>query len=91
VTGVPSLGTGGGFDCSSMDRFLERARRLGVEHAPPAPLVLGRDLLALGVKPGPRMGEILRAVYEKQLDGSVTTVEEGITFAREYNRASCPE
>jgi tRNA nucleotidyltransferase (CCA-adding enzyme) len=74
-----------------MDRFLERARRLGVEHAPPAPLVLGRHLLALGVKPGPRMGEILRAVYERQLDGSVTTVEEGIAFAHEYNRASCLE
>jgi tRNA nucleotidyltransferase (CCA-adding enzyme) len=91
VTGAPSLGTGPGFDCSSMDRFLERARQLGVEHAPPAPLVLGRHLLALGVKPGPRMGEILRAVYERQLDGSVTTVEEGIAFAHEYNRASCPE
>jgi tRNA nucleotidyltransferase (CCA-adding enzyme) len=91
VTGAPSLGTGPGFDCSSMDRFLERARQLGVEHAPPAPLVLGRHLLTLGVKPGPRMGEILRAVYERQLDGSVTTVEEGIAFAQEYNRASCPE
>ena len=28
--------------------FLERARALGVEHAPPGPLVLGRHLLALG-------------------------------------------
>ena len=81
------LGRGGGFDCSSMDRFLERARQLGVEHAPPPPLVLGRHLLARGVTPGPRMGEILRAVYERQLDGSVTTVEEGIAFADEYNRA----
>ena len=35
------LGRGGGFDCSAMDWFLERARQLGVEHAPPAPLVLG--------------------------------------------------
>ncbi len=32
------LGRTGGFDCSSMDRFLERARQLGVEHAPPAPI-----------------------------------------------------
>ena len=75
------------FDCSAMDWFLERARQLGVEHAPPAPLVLGRHLLALGVQPGPRMGEILRAVYEQQLDGTVTTVDEGLAFAREYNRA----
>ena len=70
-------GRGGGFDCSAMDWFLERARRLGVEHAAPAPLVMGRHLLALGVSPGPRMGEILKAVYEQQMDGIVTTEEEG--------------
>ena len=46
-------GRGGGFDCSAMDWFVERARALGVEHAPPEPLVKGRHLLALGVKPGP--------------------------------------
>jgi tRNA nucleotidyltransferase (CCA-adding enzyme) len=80
------MGRTGHFDCSSMDWFLERARQLGVQHAPPAPLVLGRHLLALGVKPGPRMGEILRAIYERQLDGTITTTEEGIEFAREYNR-----
>lgn len=85
------MGRGGGFDCSSMDRFLERARELGVQNAPPAPLVLGRHVLALGVPPGPRVGEILRAVYERQLDGSITTLEEGIAFAREYNQGSCRE
>ncbi len=75
-------GRGGGFDCSAMDWFLERARRLGVEHEAPAPLVMGRHLLALGVAPGPRMGEILKAIYEQQLDGTVTTEEEGIAAAR---------
>ena len=80
------LGRTGNFDCSSMDWFLERARQLGVEHAPPKPIVLGRHLIALGVEPGPRMGEILRAIYERQLDGSVTTLDEGLTVAREYNQ-----
>jgi len=75
-------GRGGGFDCSAMDWFVERARRLGVEHEAPAPLVMGRHLLALGVAPGPRMGEILKAIYEQQLDGTVTTEEEGIAAAR---------
>ena len=58
-----------------MDWFLERARTLGVEHRPPGPILLGRHLLELGVKPGPRMGEILKAVYEQQLDGKVTDLE----------------
>jgi len=65
-----------------MDWFLERARALGVEHRPPAPLLMGRHLLELGLPPGPRVGEILQQVYEKQLDGQITTVEEGIAEAR---------
>ncbi len=70
------MGRTGGFDCSAMDWFLERARALGVEHRPPAPILMGRHLLALGVSPGPRMGEILKAVYELQLDGAVTSLDE---------------
>jgi tRNA nucleotidyltransferase (CCA-adding enzyme) len=62
--------------------FLERARALGVEHQPPAPLLLGRHLLDLGMTPGPRVGDVLKQVYEKQLDGEITTVEEAIAAAR---------
>jgi tRNA nucleotidyltransferase (CCA-adding enzyme) len=54
-----------------------------VEHRPPAPLLLGRHLLALGLAPGPRGGEILRQVYERQLDGEVTSVEVATAIARE--------
>ena len=28
----------------------------------------------------------LKQIYERQLDGSITTVEEGIALAREYNQ-----
>jgi tRNA nucleotidyltransferase (CCA-adding enzyme) len=76
-------GRTGTFDCSAMDWFIERARSLGVEHKPPAPILLGRHLLELGVAPGPRMGEILRAVYELQLDGVVTTLDEARERAKE--------
>ena len=77
------LGRTGGFDCSAMDWFLERARELGVQHAPPEPLVKGRHLLALGLTPGPRVGVVLRQIYEKQLDGSIATVEDGLALAKE--------
>ena len=66
-----------------MDWFLSRARALGVEHAPPAPLLLGRHLLALGMTPGPEIGRILKAVYERQLDGQFTTLEAAVAAARE--------
>ena len=75
-------GRTGDFDCSAMDWFLERARALGVEHAPPAPLLMGRHLLALGVPPGPGIGAILKQVYERQLDGGITTLAEATAAAR---------
>jgi tRNA nucleotidyltransferase (CCA-adding enzyme) len=55
---------------------------LDVEKRPPDPLLLGRHLLELGLEPGPRMGEITRAVYEMQLDGRVRTLEQAINEAR---------
>ena len=75
-------GRGGVFDCSAMDWFVDRARALGVEHAAPAPLVLGRHLIELGVRPGPEMGRLLRQIYEQQLDGTITTLEEGIAVTK---------
>jgi tRNA nucleotidyltransferase (CCA-adding enzyme) len=79
-------GRGGGFDCSAMDAFLERARALGVEHAAPDPLVKGRHLLELGVKPGPAVGEVLKQVYERQLDGTVADFDAALALAREIAR-----
>ena len=72
----------GTFNCDAMDWFLDRARALGVEHRPPGPILLGRHLQELGVKPGPRMGEILKAIYEQQLDGSVRDLETATAAAR---------
>jgi tRNA nucleotidyltransferase (CCA-adding enzyme) len=79
-------GRTGDFDCTAMDWFLERARALGVEHRPPARLLLGRHLLPLGVPPGPEMGRILDAVYERQLDGEVGTPEQALELARRMIR-----
>jgi tRNA nucleotidyltransferase (CCA-adding enzyme) len=75
-------GRTGVFDCSAMDWFLDRARALGVEHAPPAPLVMGRHLIQLGVEPGPRMGDLLKQIYERQLDGEIASLEDGLALAR---------
>ena len=75
-------GRTGEFDCSAIDWFLERARALGVEHQPPPPLVMGRHLLELGVKPGPDLGVLLKTIYERQLDGEITTLDQGVALAR---------
>jgi tRNA nucleotidyltransferase (CCA-adding enzyme) len=75
-------GRTGHFDCSAMDWFIERARTLGVEHAPPKPLLQGRDLIELGMAPGPEMGALLKHVYERQLDGEIATTEAAVAAAR---------
>ena len=68
------------------DWLLAEARRLAVADAAPAPLVLGRHLIALGLEPGPHFGPILDACYEAQLDGEFATVEDGIAFAERWIR-----
>jgi tRNA nucleotidyltransferase (CCA-adding enzyme) len=75
-------GRAGHFDCSAIDWFLDRARALGVEHAAPKPIVMGRHLLELGLSPGPQVGELLRHIYERQLDGEISSLEEGIAAAQ---------
>jgi tRNA nucleotidyltransferase (CCA-adding enzyme) len=76
-------GRGGSFDCSATGWFLDRARALGVQHEAPKPLLMGRHLLELGVKAGPQMGVLLKEVYEQQLDGLVTTIDEAIAMAKQ--------
>lgn len=76
-------GRTGAFDCSASQWFRERAQALGVEHQAPTPILLGRHLLPLGVQPGSAMGAILKAVFERQLDGEVTTLEQAVAAARD--------
>jgi tRNA nucleotidyltransferase (CCA-adding enzyme) len=76
-------GRTGSFDCSGIDWFLERARALGVQHAAPEPILKGRHVLDLGLRPGPAVGRLLKQVYERQLDGRVTTLDEAVAAARE--------
>jgi tRNA nucleotidyltransferase (CCA-adding enzyme) len=60
--------------------FEERIKELVPTGKPPAPILLGRDLLALGLRPGPRIGELLKIVGERQLDGEVNTREEALAL-----------
>ncbi|HYV83135.1 MAG TPA: HD domain-containing protein [Pyrinomonadaceae bacterium] len=70
------------YGSEAQEWFIQRSRELQVEQRPPDPLLLGRHLLELGVEPGPRMGEITRAVYELQLDGRVRSLDDAIEEAK---------
>ena len=76
------------FDAVPQEWFIARARELEVAEHAPAPLLLGRHLIEMGLEPSPLFGRILNAVYEMQLDGRVKTLEEAQAAARELIKAS---
>jgi putative nucleotidyltransferase with HDIG domain len=58
-------------------RFLvDKRSEFAREPLIPPPLIRGDDLIALGLKPGPRFGELLEAIQTAQLEGEVGTREE---------------
>ncbi len=77
-------------DCASSHRNLEnyeflktKAAELPPEVLKPAPLLTGHDLLALGLTPGPLVGQILREAEEAQLEERLRSREEALAFARQ--------
>jgi len=79
-------------DCESSHRMLDnyefllrKREEFANEPIIPPPLVRGDDLIALGLKPGPRFGQILEAVETRQLEGTLRTREEALEWVkREY-------
>ena len=70
------------YGAEAQEWFIERVRELEVEQNPPAPLLMGRHLLEMGLPPGPKIGEITQAVYEMQMDNRVRTLTEAKEAAR---------
>ena len=70
------------FNSEAQEWFIQKVRELRVEEKAPQPILMGRHLIELGLKPGPRFKEILDSIYEIQLDGRVSSLEEAISEAR---------
>ncbi len=63
--------------------FCERLlREWTADDLNPAPLITGNDLKGLGIVPGPRYKEMLDAVREAQLDGTIATPQEAMDLVR---------
>ena len=69
-------------DAEAQDWFIQRVDELELQDGAPAPLLLGRHLLEMGMEPGPRVGEITKAVYEMQLDGRILNLEDAKEAAK---------
>ena len=76
-------------DCASSHGMLDNYTFLNEKRAEfasepliPPPLLTGRDLIALGLRPGPRFSEILEAVQSRQLEGTLTTPEAALEWVK---------
>jgi tRNA nucleotidyltransferase (CCA-adding enzyme) len=45
-------------------------------------MLTGKHLLDLGFKPGKEMGSVLKAAFELQLNGDLTSVEQAVEWAK---------
>jgi poly(A) polymerase len=77
-------------DCLAAHRNLdhwefvrERYQATPEEAVRPKPLLTGRELIAAGYAPGPGFKEMLRAIEDAQLEGTITTVDEALALVRE--------
>ena len=77
-------------DCESSHRMLDnyqfllrKREEFANEPIIPPPLVRGDDLIAFGLKPGPKFGEILEAVETRQLEGSLRTRDEAFAWVKQ--------
>jgi tRNA nucleotidyltransferase/poly(A) polymerase len=65
-----------------LPNLLQRLRELD-ERERARKLLDGHDLLKMGMRPGPRVKEILEAVYEQIFAGQITTREEALDAAQQ--------
>ena len=67
------------------DLVRQRLQQIPEEEIRPAPLLNGEDLIRLGYAPGPHFREMLSAVEDAQLEGSLHSKQEALEFiAREF-------
>jgi len=64
-------------------RIAQRIGRIDPAQVTPRPLVTGADLMKMGLREGPRLGKILRALYDAQLNEEVPTRADALRCARE--------
>ncbi len=62
----------------------EKQVEFEAEGVKPDPILMGRDLINDGLRPGPFFGEILTESYDAQLEGEITTHEEALVWLKTY-------
>jgi poly(A) polymerase len=77
-------------DLELYDFLIQQTEELKKKPTIRPPLLTGKDLIALGMKPGPAMGELLNEIREKQLADELKTPRQAKAWAKKQigNRKS---
>lgn len=67
-----------------------RAEALRLKDCAPKPILLGRHLIELGLKPSPVFKKILDAAFAAQLDGRIDSLPSAVAFAKRYLGQNTP-
>jgi tRNA nucleotidyltransferase (CCA-adding enzyme) len=70
------------FTTEGQDWFLEKINNLEIKPKGPDKILMGRHLMEMGVKPGKEMGRVIEDVFQMQLDGLVTNLDQAVEAAR---------
>jgi tRNA nucleotidyltransferase (CCA-adding enzyme) len=70
--------------------LFRRFKELRVDKETIRPIIMGRDLIGLGVAPGPGMGKILKKLYRIQLANGFETKARGLEKARQLIERTGP-
>ena len=70
-------------DQTNADRIFRELDDLAATPIAPPRLLTGDQLVADGMNAGPNFGCVLEAVYDAQLEGTITTSEAAIALARQ--------
>jgi poly(A) polymerase len=63
--------------------FLKKKQReLSIQEIKPPRLIMGGDLIKIGLKPGPLFGQILSSIEEAQLEGKISSKHEALALAK---------
>ncbi len=62
----------------------QRAEALAIKDSAPKPIIMGRDLISLGLKPSEKFSEILGELYEAQLDGAFSDKPSALSYLKNF-------
>lgn len=63
--------------------LIEKRKVIASDRLKPQPYIKGKDLIDMGLKPGPVFGELLSEIYDLQLEEKISNRDEALKVLRQ--------